>query len=333
MSRQYAHIRSPAVIAHRGASGYLPEHTREAKVLAHGQGADYLEQDVVATRDGQLVVLHDLHLDDVTDVAAKFPDRRRPDGRHYVIDFDLEELLRLRVIERRVPGSERLVYPERFVERSLEFRIVPLDEEIRLIRELNRTTGRTVGLYPEIKAPAFHRRHGVDVARLLLDTLERHGYTEAADPAIVQCFDPAELARCRRELGTRLRLAQLIDTDAPADAYSPRALAAIAEYADILAPPWAALIGPAGDPRSRPAVAGFVTEAKRAGLELHPFTFRAETVPECFETFEAQLEFYFVELGAAALFCDQPDVAVRVRDALNDRSIDSGGIAGPGGVD
>src|SRR5690606_39329903 len=78
-------LRSPAVVAHRGASGYLPEHTREAKVLAHGQGADYLEQDVVATRDGHLVVFHDLHLDDVTDVATKFPERRRPDGRHYVI--------------------------------------------------------------------------------------------------------------------------------------------------------------------------------------------------------------------------------------------------------
>src|SRR5690606_12727821 len=80
----------PFVIAHRGASGYLPEHTREAKVLAYGQGADYLEQDVVATVDGRLVVLHDVCLDDVTDVARRFPERRRQDGRFYVIDFTLE---------------------------------------------------------------------------------------------------------------------------------------------------------------------------------------------------------------------------------------------------
>jgi glycerophosphoryl diester phosphodiesterase len=86
---------APIVIAHRGASGYLPEHTLEAKALAYGLGADYLEQDVVATRDAQLVVLHDLHLDDVTDVASRFPGRQRADGRHYAIDFDLAELQQL----------------------------------------------------------------------------------------------------------------------------------------------------------------------------------------------------------------------------------------------
>ena len=82
---------TPIVIAHRGASGYLPEHTLAAKALAYGLGADYLEQDVVATRDSRLVVLHDLYLDDVTDVARRFPGRHRRDGRHYVIDFDLAE--------------------------------------------------------------------------------------------------------------------------------------------------------------------------------------------------------------------------------------------------
>ncbi|MFS8608794.1 MAG: glycerophosphodiester phosphodiesterase [Gammaproteobacteria bacterium] len=328
MSRPHMTLRSPAVVAHRGASGYLPEHTREAKVLAHGQGADYLEQDFVATRDGHLVVFHDLQLDDVTDVAAKFPERRRPDGRHYVIDFDLEELLTLRVVERRAPGTGRPAYPERFTDESLAFRIVPLDEELRLIRELNRTTGRATGIYPELKAPMFHRRHGVDLAALLLDTLARHGFSEPDDPVIVQCFDPIELARCRRELGTRLKLAQLVDTDAPPDAYSPRTLAAVAAYADVLAPPWTALIEATTEsPRSRPEIAASVEEARKAGLELHPFTFRKETVPECFESFEAQLEFFFAEIGVSALFCDQPDIAVRVRDALTARG--SGGPETP----
>ena len=101
---------SPIVIAHRGASGYLPEHTLAAKALAHGLGADYIEQDVVATRDSQLVVLHDLYLDDVTDVALKFPGRQRSDGRHYVIDFDLAELEQLTVFERRAPGTARAKY-------------------------------------------------------------------------------------------------------------------------------------------------------------------------------------------------------------------------------
>src|SRR5690606_14785247 len=116
----------PFVIAHRGASGYLPEHTREAKMLAYGQGADYLEQDVVATRDGELVVLHDVYLDVVTDVAARFGERRRTDGRFYAVDFTLDELKTLRVVERRQPGTNDRVFPRRFADDEVEFRIVTL---------------------------------------------------------------------------------------------------------------------------------------------------------------------------------------------------------------
>ena len=104
----------PVVIAHRGASGYLPEHTLEAKALAYGLGADFLEQDVVATRDHELVVLHDLYLDDVTNVAQIFPGRQRTDGHYYVIDFDLSELRALSVSERRRPGSEEPLFEQRF---------------------------------------------------------------------------------------------------------------------------------------------------------------------------------------------------------------------------
>ena len=103
----------PFVIAHRGASGYLPEHTREAKVLAYGQGADYLEQDVVATSDGRLVVLHDICLDEVTNVAQRFPGRHRADGRYYVIDFTLDELKTLMLVERRRIDTGERVFPGR----------------------------------------------------------------------------------------------------------------------------------------------------------------------------------------------------------------------------
>lgn len=304
----------PLVIAHRGASGYLPEHTREAKALAYGQGADYLEQDVVASRDGRLVVLHDLWLDEVTDVAVRFPDRRRDDGRHYVIDLDLEELLTLRVVERRRPGSDALAFPGRFADSSLDFRIVTLDEEIRLVTELNRATGRRVGLYPEIKAPAFHRRHGIDLAARLLETLDRHGYTGPGDAAIVQCFDGSELKRCRRELGTRLKLAQPIERGATASLEAD-ALAGIAEHADAIAPHHGDLF--VQDPRTgRPKPSGWVRQAAKLGLELHPFTFRREETPACFESFEAFIELALERAGAAALFCDQPDAAVRARDRV-----------------
>src|ERR1700752_919639 len=105
---------SPIVIPQRGASGYLPEHTLAAKALAHGLGADYLEQDVVATRDSQLVVLHDLYLDDVTAVAQEFSGRHPKDGPLSVINFALPELEPLTVFERRAPGTAKAKYPARF---------------------------------------------------------------------------------------------------------------------------------------------------------------------------------------------------------------------------
>src|ERR1700752_3713881 len=201
---------SPIVIAHRGASGYLPEHTLAAKALAHGLGADYLEQDVVATRDSQLVVLHDLYLDDVTDVALKFPGRQRKDGRHYVIDFDLAELELLTVFERRAPGAAKAKYPARFPADVGLFGIATLKQELELIAGLNRSTGRAVGIYPEMKDPAWHRRHGVDLSKLVLAELRAFGYSRAEDAAFLQCFDAAELARVKTDLDCRLPLIQLL---------------------------------------------------------------------------------------------------------------------------
>jgi glycerophosphoryl diester phosphodiesterase len=300
------------VIAHRGASGYLPEHTREAKMLAYGQGADFLEQDVVATRDGQLVVLHDTYLDDVTDVAAHFAGRRRDDGRHYVIDFDLAELRTLNVIERRRPSSSQPLRSGRFRDDGIPFHIVTLDEEIRLIQELNRTTGRDVGIYPEIKRPEWHRRHGVDVSAALLDALEVSGYTGPADRAFVQCFDAPELRRCREVLGTRLKLVQLVEASA-ADATAPAALDRVAEYADVLAPHFSQTLAHSrGTLRPGP----LVTEAGTRGLRLHAYTLRRDDVPDGFTTFDRLLEFLFAEVRVDGVFCDHPDAAIRVRDRL-----------------
>ncbi|MCA9216274.1 MAG: hypothetical protein KDB27_24565, partial [Planctomycetales bacterium] len=106
------------VIAHRGASGYLPEHTLPAKALAYGMGADFLEQDVVLSRDGVPIVLHDIHIDTVTDVAKKFPNRKRGDGRFYAIDFDVAELKTLDVVERFDAQTKKAVFPNRFPEHA-----------------------------------------------------------------------------------------------------------------------------------------------------------------------------------------------------------------------
>ena len=104
----------PLVIAHRGASGYLPEHTLAAKAMAHGQGADFIEQDLVLTKDNVPVVLHDVHIDTVTDVAKVFPERKRADGRFYALDFTVAELKRLRLSERFNAKTGARVFPGRF---------------------------------------------------------------------------------------------------------------------------------------------------------------------------------------------------------------------------
>ena len=182
----------PDIIAHRGACGYLPEHTLAAKALAYAMGADFLEQDVVATRDDKLVVLHDIHLDRVTDVAARFPGRAREDGRYYVRDFDLDELRTLNVTE-RLDADGLPVYPGRFPPGNGRFGVHTLAEELEFVSGLNRASGGTTGVYPEIKRPAWHREEGIDLAAAMLDVLAAHGYEGPDDPVFVQCFDALEV--------------------------------------------------------------------------------------------------------------------------------------------
>jgi glycerophosphoryl diester phosphodiesterase len=304
----------PIVIAHRGASGYLPEHTLAAKALAHGLGADYLEQDVVATRDSQLVVLHDVYLDDVTDVARRFPGRCRNDGRYYVVDFDLAEIKTLTVFERRAPRSSVARYPARFPPDAGLFGIATLREELELIHGLNRSTGRVAGIYPEIKQPTWHRKHGIDLAQLLLAELGAFGYSKAEHPVYVQCFDQAELLRIRNELGCALQLIQLMGPEPDYVALStPAGLASIASYANGIGPHHSQLI----DATARPARPSDVMRAARdVGLRVHAYTFRQDELPPYATSFEWLLGTFLGEIGVDGVFCDHPDIAIRVRDSL-----------------
>jgi glycerophosphoryl diester phosphodiesterase len=302
----------PIVIAHRGASGYLPEHTLAAKALAHGLGADYLEQDVVATRDSQLVVLHDLYLDDVTDVAQKFSGRHRKDGRHYVIDFDLAELETLTVFERRARGTAKAKYPARFPADTALFRVATLRQELELIRGLNRSTGRTVGIYSEIKDPEWHRRHGVDLSKLVLAQLRAFGYSRAEDAAFIQCFDAAELARVKRELACELPLIQLVEAEPAYGALLTAAgLRSLSEYAYGIGPHYSQLVEAEEGRRPRPA--DLARRARDTGLRVHAYTFRRDDLPPYARTLEELLALFFTDVGVDGVFSDHPDVAVRVR--------------------
>ena len=298
---------APLIIAHRGASGYLPEHTFEAKKLAHEMGADFLEQDVVATRDGDLVVLHDIHLDRVTDVVDRFPDRGREDGRFYVRDFDIDELRSLQVWERmNVDGTA--VYPDRYPVRSGDFRLHTFAEEIDFIRELNAQTGRGTGIYPEIKRPAWHREEGIDVAPLLLDILASAGYEHHDDLVYLQCFDDAELRRIRHELGCGLKLVQLIGENVWREAATnfvamrtADGLARLAETVDSIGP-WLPQVS-----------TDLVRMAHAAGLTVHPYTFRADELPPGFASFDELVRYFVVDMGIDGLFTDFPDKALTLR--------------------
>jgi glycerophosphoryl diester phosphodiesterase len=299
---------NPLIIAHRGASGYLPEHTLAAKRLAHEMGADYLEQDVVASRDDELIVLHDIHLDRVTDVALRFPARARNDGRYYVRDFDLAELRSLTAWERMDEGGNA-VFPGRYPAQRGDFRLHTLAEEIDFIQQVNDETGRKVGIYPEIKRPNWHRSEGVDLAPRLLRVLAEFGYESHEDAVYVQCFDAAELRRIRHQLECPLKLVQLIGDTNYEEMLSPSGLKMLAETVDAIGPNILHFFE-AADIDEAIKVNSLAELAHAAGLAVHPYTFRADELPPGFATFEDLIHCFVVDIGVDGLFTDFPDRAI-----------------------
>ncbi|RLA28182.1 MAG: glycerophosphodiester phosphodiesterase [Gammaproteobacteria bacterium] len=307
-----APAKTPLIIAHRGASGYLPEHSLAAKALAYGLGADYLEQDVVASRDGALLVLHDVWLDDVSNVAERFTGRSREDGRHYCIDFDLDEIQTLQFGERVDPATGQEKFPGRFARKAGGFKVVTFDEEIRFIQGLNASTGRNVGIYPEIKVPQWHVEQGIDLAALLIDALDAHGYLQQASRIYLQCFDAETLGRVRQQVGTALPIIQLLNSSTKVDI---KLLRDITGYANGIGPSMK-LIMHGMQPDGSFDLSDLVSQAHSIGLEVHPYTFRVDQMPEGCHDFDALLRLFITDLGVDGLFTDFTDlVAQFIRDA------------------
>ena len=310
---------SKLVIAHRGASGYLPEHTIAAKAMAYAQGADYIEQDLVMTKDDELVVLHDRHLDTVTNVAELFPGRHREDGRYYVIDFMLDEIRQLFVVERFEvkEGVATPVFKDRFPIGKSSFRVHTFAEEIELIQGLNVSTGKSVGLYPEIKSPAFHREEGKDIAAAALSVLKQYGYDEKTDKVFFQCFDSSELQRIHDELMPQLDMAlplvQLMGTEREYHwMLDQKGMQRLATYVDGIGPSAYLLIAP-DSTASEIKVTRLVELAHAAGLLVHPYTFRRERdqMPPFAKDYEDFLRIFFDQVGVDGVFTDFPDLTVR----------------------
>ena len=307
------------VVAHRGASGYLPEHTLEAKAMAYAMGAHYIEQDVVMTQDDQLIVLHDITLDRTTDVATRFPGRARTDGRHYVVDFTLEEIRSLRVREgvRNRNGTEQAIYEQRFPVGKSRFEVNTLAEEIELIQGLNRSTGKDIGIYPEVKSPSFHRQEGKDISSALVAMLKEYGYTSKQDKVFIQTFEFDELKIIHDEIlpaaGVSLRLVQLVGNEESYEwMFDAEGMARLAQYADGLGPEKGLIV-------SYQSVAGMIEPsnlvelAHANGMEVHPYTFRLDPgqVPGYAEDFEEMLDLFYFSVGVDGLFTDFPDRAVQ----------------------
>lgn len=306
----------PLIIAHRGASGYLPEHTLAAKALAYGQGADFLEQDVVLSKDGVPVIFHDTHIDTTTDVAKKFPGRQRADGRFYALDFTVTELKQLNVTERFNPKTGKAAFPKRFPVGVGSFQVVTLEEEIQFIQALNRSTGRNVGLYPELKAPAWHRQEGRDLSVAVLPILRKYGYDAKDSACYVQCFEYAEIKRLRGELGWSGKLIMLLGGKGkgPGETdftylQTDAGLAELAQLVDGIGPPISSYV--AGKTPAERKVTDLAARARKAGLKSHPYTLRADELPKCVTSVDELLSALFTEAKVDGLFTDFPDLCIK----------------------
>ena len=298
------------IIAHRGASGYLPEHTMEAKAMAYAMGAYYIEQDLALSKDDVPIVIHDIHLETVTNVTEKFPERKRADGKYYVIDFTFDELKQLQVTERFNPETHKAVYPQRFPLHKSNFKLHSLQEEIEFIQGLNKSTGKNVGIYPEIKEPAFHLSEGKDISVIVLNILNEYGYATKNDNCILQCFDAHELKRIREELKSKLYLVQLIEFKEDEEKLDEYVL-----YADGIGP-WYKQIITGKNNQGNWQISNLVSEAHKRNLTVHAYTFRADQL-DGFTSFNELIHVALFEANIDGIFTDFPDKAYQFLQQTN----------------
>ena len=333
----------PIVIAHRGASGDAPEHTLAAYRIAIEQGADYIEPDLVSTRDGVLIARHENEIGGTTDVGrhAEFAARRTrklidgvPVEGWFSEDFTLAEIKRLRACERIPelrPANAR---------RDGELEVPTLEEILALVRELEaeRAAGARergvpgvarIGIYPETKHPSYFAAARLALEPPLLEALRRFGYAGADAPIFIQSFETGNLRALRRI--TDLRLVQLIearggpygDRSTYAELTTSEGLAGIAGYADAVGVA-KSLILPVGTDGALGRPTRLIEDAHASGLDVHAWTFRAENAflpptlrssadPAARGEVGAEIA-AFLAAGIDGFFIDQPGLGVRARD-------------------
>jgi glycerophosphoryl diester phosphodiesterase len=331
----------PIVIGHRGASGYVPEHTLTSYFIAVQQGADYIEPDLVSTKDGILVARHENEIGGTTDVAShvEFASRKTTksiDGiaveGWFTEDFTLVELKSLRARERLPqlrPGNARF---------DGQFEIPTLDEILSMVRALERMRGpgaARIGIYPETKHPSYFRSINLPLEGTLLRTLKRWGYRGKDAPIFIQSFEVSNLQALRKK--TDIRLVQLMegsgapfdfvargDTRTYADLATASGLRTVAEYADAVGVDKGMVI-PRDSDNALMTPTSLVNDAHAAKLQVHIWTMRAENnfLPKDFQSSVNPAErgnlakeiAKYLATGIDGFFCDQPDIGVQARNA------------------
>lgn len=323
----------PLVIGHRGASGYLPEHTLEAYALAIEQGADYIEPDLVPTKDGHLIARHENDISDTTDVSSR-PEfaarktRKVIDGRTvegwFSEDFTLAEIKTLKARGRNRASRAH----------DGKYGIATLADILQALPQWEARYGRRIGIYPETKHPSYFRKLGLGLEEPLVKALHDAGYKDADDPVFIQSFEVTNLKKLKTM--TALPLAQLVDSEgAPQDwveAGSSRSykdmltaegIREVATYARVLAPYKGLIVARRSDGSWAPE-SDVLDLAHQAGLLVHSWTFRAENGmlppalrkgndPEADGDLTGEVRHFF-EAGLDGVFSNHPDQAVRARD-------------------
>jgi glycerophosphoryl diester phosphodiesterase len=295
----------PIVIGHRGASGYRPEHTLESYRLAVEMGADFIEPDLVSTKDGVLIARHENEIGATTDAADRFPDRKRTksvDGQSitgwFSEDLTLAEIKTLR-------ARERLAFRSHAYDG--QFQVATFEEVIELAQSLGKARGRPVGIYPETKHPTYFRGIGLPLDEKLLESLQKHGWNGRDAPVFIQSFEQGNLRDLRKK--TTVRLIQLVSSATLVD---DAGLKDIATYADGIGPE-KRLIVPVDPQGALGKPTDLVERAHRAGLLVHVWTVRTEKefLPAGYRG-DVKAEFTQLrELGVDGVFTDFPDLAVK----------------------
>jgi glycerophosphoryl diester phosphodiesterase len=314
------------VIASAGASGYLMEHNLPSVALAVAMEADFIKQDLVLTKDNEVIVFRNPTLERVTNIGKLFPDRARADGRYHVLDFTLDEIRQLSLHD---PTGN---FP---AELRPRLTIPTLNEELSMIRGLEKTLKKSIRIAPEIKQPWLYRQEGRDISRQVLTILQEYGYNGQEDKVILLSFDPEELQRIAKkllpEMGMSIKLIQLIDSNEGTETM-------VKEWGDLVSYNYDWIFSKSGlrslkryiagiglhksmlaDNRGMPLLSDFIDNIHQLGMVAYtlPVQQEAHSMAPFVNSFAEELDFFYFTVGVDGIMTDFCQEGVRF---LKDRA-------------